>query len=210
MSLEIERKYLNVSFDDLRMRLVQCGAQGGCAHFESNLVFDAVDSVLLAQGKLLRLRTQEWEDRVEHVLTLKMPATGEESFKVREELEIGLDDNRNMQAILQGLGFNIRAQYEKVREVWHYKNVEIVLDTLPFIQAVELEGEKNAICVVERDLRLQLAESTTRSYHALHQEWLEANNLSKELSFVFDGKERALWRKKLGLKDIGGKYAVGL
>lgn len=210
MSLEIERKYLNINFTLLRERMVQCGAQGGKAHFESNLVFDTTDSYLFTQGKLLRLRTQEWVDRVSHVLTLKLPARGEDTFKVREELEICLNDNRPMLAILQGLGFNIKAQYEKIREVWHYQNVEIVLDTLPFIQVVELEGNKNDICTAEQDLHLDLAEKTTDSYHALHQAWLEVNNLPRDSSFVFEEKERDAWRKKLGLKCIGGKDAVGL
>lgn len=210
MALEIERKYLGIDFDRLRQRLVQCGAQGGCAHFESNLIFDATDVTLFSQGKLLRLRTQEWVDRVAHVLTLKMPASDEKAFKVREELEISLNDNQKMLAILQGMGFTVRAQYEKVREVWHYHNVEIVLDSLPFIQTVELEGEKDDICVVERDLQLEHTEMTTASYHALHQAWREANNLPKELSFVFEDDARDVWRKKLGLKCIGGKDAVGL
>lgn len=200
MPLEIERKYLNVSFDSLRGRLVQCAAHGGIAHFESNLVFDVAGAGLFKQGKLLRLRTQEWDNRIEHVLTLKLPASGDDAFKVREEIEIDLGDSQRMLAILQGLGFTVKAQYEKVREVWQYHNVEIVLDSLPFMSVVELEGAKKDICVVERELGLACAEKTTDSYHALHQAWLAANNLPQDPSFVFEKNDRAVWRKKLGLQ----------
>ena len=199
MPLEIERKYLDVAFDHLRERLGQVRAQGGDAHFESNLVWDSAESTLHRQGKLLRLRTREWENRVDHILTLKLPATCDGSFKVREEREVTLADNRPIQAILQGLGFTVKARYEKVREVWCYHNVEIVLDTLPFIRVVELEGAVDDICIVERDLHLDIANKSTDSYHSLHQAWLEANNMPKEPSFVFADNERATWRKQLGL-----------
>ena len=73
MALEIERKYLEVDFDSLRQCLRQCGAQGGDVHLERNRIYDLPDGSLRAGHHLLRLRTQEWPDHAQNVLTLKLP-----------------------------------------------------------------------------------------------------------------------------------------
>ncbi len=62
MPLEVERKYLNVDFAALRRALCDLDARNLGAHFESNWVFDTPDARLFANGRLLRLRMQEWPD----------------------------------------------------------------------------------------------------------------------------------------------------
>lgn len=200
MSLEIECKYLNVDFEEMRNNLRKVGAVGGQAHFESNLVFDTKDFSLMHTDRLLRLRTQEWADCSQHLLTLKMPSSGgDTAFKTRDELETPVNDATMMAGLFAGLGYEVVARYEKVREEWHFHNVEIVLDTLPFIHVVELEGMPDDIYAVEQALSLPPTARNTESYHALHMAWLRENNLPLEPSFVFEKGMRNDWRKQLGL-----------
>ena len=128
MALEVERKFLDVKLDTLRRRLVAEGARSLGMHFESNTVFEAQDGSLMASGRLLRLRSQEWATRFRHVLTLKLPVevpAGAGQYKVRDEREVEVADASAMQLILEGLGYSAVARYEKVREPWRLDGVEV-------------------------------------------------------------------------------------
>lgn len=204
MPLEVERKYLDVDFDVLRQRLRQCGAHGGQAHLERNRLYDLPDGSLRAGHRLLRLRTQEWRDHTQNVLTLKLPplSAPDAAFKVREEREILVPDAGQMHAILTGLGYEVRACYEKIRETWTLEQTSIDMDIVPFAQVVELEGPEDAILRLERLLGLDGQPVSTQSYHYLHQEWRQRNHLPPDLSFVFPPGDLARWRRSLGLPTV--------
>ena len=201
MGLEIERKYLHVDLQTLRQALVDNGAHCLGAHFESNWVFDSAQGALVTGGKLLRLRSQEWQGKTCHLLTLKLPVEKSGGFKVREERETEVADGEALRGVLEGLGYSVTARYEKIREPWRMDNVEVELDALPFGEVVELEGRAQDIERVEKRLSLDNAEISTKTYHDLHQEWLRQNNKPRQLSFVFDTAQRAHWRTVLGLTE---------
>ena len=201
MGLEIERKYLQVNLQTVRQTLVDNGAHCLGAHFECNWVFDTPAGALVVGGRLLRLRSQFWQDKTRHLLTLKLPADVTGGFKVREERETEVADGATLRTILEGLGYTLAARYEKIREPWRMDTVEVELDVLPFAEVVELEGRAQDIESVERRLKLDNAEISTKSYHELHQEWLRQNHKPEQLSFVFDEAQREHWRALLGLTD---------
>ena len=213
MPLEIERKYLGVDFDRLRRALSRAGAVERGAHFEANVVFDTPDHRLHAARRLLRVRSQERPEGSRHVLTLKLPvaAPAPGAFKTREERELTIESAAAMCAVLTGLGFMPVARYEKVREVWRLATrgpkpaqLLVELDELPFASVVEVEGPADGQDDAARLLGLDNCEISTKSYHALHQEWRAARGLSEELSFVFGPEERRRLRKRLGLPDETG------
>ena len=206
MTLEIERKYLGVDFDRLRRALVEAGAEDLGTHFESNVVVDTPDLSLWTSRRLLRVRSQEWPGRTRHVLTLKLPvASPARGFKAREERELEVESGAMMLGVLAGLGFTASARYEKVRSVWRLAGedggeaVLVELDELPFCQVVEVEGAPAALDAVAGRLGLDKHEISTKSYHALHQEWRSAQGLPPERSFVFGPEERSRVRRRLGL-----------
>ena len=205
MSLEIERKYLEPDFEAVRRRLREVGGVPLGVHFESNCIFDRKEGGFADAGFLLRLRTQEWADRKRHVLTLKMPSRVEGPFKVREERECGISEAASLRGIFEGLGYTERARYEKVREEWRLPGVLVALDRVPFALVAEIEGEPKAIETAERCLHLDKCETSTKSYHALHQEWRGARGLPPSLSFVFEEPERSRLREALGLTRGGNR-----
>ena len=209
MALEIERKYLGVDFDRLRQALVGADAKDRGAHFESNMVFDTPDRRLFATGRLLRVRRQEWREGTRCVLTLKLPAApavpGE--FKTREERELHVENDMTMGRVLEGLGFAVVARYEKVRSVWEVASPAgsalVELDELPFARVVEVEGDPRALDAVAARLGLDKHEISTKSYHALHQEWRSAQGLPPQTSFVFGPEEWQRLRRHIGLPAQG-------
>lgn len=203
MSLEIERKYLSPDFEAVRRRLREAGGESLGAHFESNRIFDRREGGFAEAGFLLRLRTQEWPDRTRCTLTLKMPSKAGGAFKVREERECVVSEAASLRGILEGLGYEERARYEKVREEWRLPGALVALDRVPFALTVEIEGDPAAIEAAERSLGLDKCETSTKSYHALHQEWRRARGLPPALSFVFGEPERMDLRAELGLTCEG-------
>jgi adenylate cyclase class 2 len=141
MPLEIEVKFLAPAPEEIRRRLADLGARSSGRAFESNLRFDDEHRTLLAKGSLLRLRA----DR-RYLLTFKAPsAEGGADFKVHRELEVEVADFDRTAQILQALGYRPVQRYEKWRETYPLGGTDICLDTLPFGEFLEIEGEKDAI-----------------------------------------------------------------
>jgi adenylate cyclase class 2 len=161
-SLEVEVKFYVPDLGVVRQRLLAAGAKlEHPRQLEHNLRFDTADETLRGREQLLRLRQDE---RVR--LTFKGPAlqpAGSEA-KVREELEVTVDDFERMAAILDRLGFVALQSYEKYRETFVLQGVEAVLDELPFGSFVELEGDEPALRVVAEMLELPWADRILDNY----------------------------------------------
>ena len=81
------------------------------------------------------------------LITFKGPSArqaGSEA-RVREEIEVAVDDFKKTQAILERVGFEKRLLYEKYRESYCLGEIDAVLDELPFGSFIELEGEEQDI-----------------------------------------------------------------
>jgi adenylate cyclase class 2 len=99
--------------------------------------FDTADGALLARQALLRLR-QDTRTRLTYKGLAAQDAASE--AKVREEIELTVEDFDRMALIFERLGLAAVQTYEKYRETFHWGEVEVVLDEMPFGSFVELEG----------------------------------------------------------------------
>lgn len=164
-SREVEVKFRVADLPALRMRLVRLGAVRQHRVYEQNLVFDQPDRRFQAAGQLLRLR------RADEVttLTFKSPLPSER-FKVRQEIEVHVDDFERMRALLEALGYQVTATYEKYRESWRLGMVEVELDELAFGTFVEIEGTEAAIESVAGQLGFSMADAIAKDYLQLARE----------------------------------------
>lgn len=164
-SLEVEVKFLVANLEPVRARLIAAGATLATPReYERNVRFDTADEALLQRAELLRLRQ---DSRVR--LTFKGPA-GEDQIseaKVREEIELEVADFDRMSAILQRLGLMPVQSYEKFRETYHWNEVEIVLDELPYGHFVELEGAEEGIKTAAAALGLDWSRRVLANYLGL-------------------------------------------
>jgi len=136
--LEVEVKFLVADLDVVRRRLAGAGATDGAPRVhERNVRFDTADESLLARQALLRLR-QDTRVRLTYKGLAAQDAASE--AKIREELELEVADFDRMALILARLGFGPVQTYEKYRQTYHWGDVEVVLDEMPFGTFVELEG----------------------------------------------------------------------
>jgi adenylate cyclase class 2 len=164
-NLEIEVKFLVDDLVAVRRRLLALGAGLHKARVhERNIRFDNPWDGLRMQGKLLRLR----QDTTARLTYKGEPQTSVDSeARVREELETEVGDFQTTLQLLQRVGFEPKQVYEKYRETFHFGQVEVVLDELPFGDFVELEGDDDAIQAAAAALGLDWQRRILANYLAI-------------------------------------------
>ncbi len=138
---ETEVKFHIPDPDLLRQRAVSLGAVSSGRMFEKNIRFEDATDSLIAGKSLLRLRHDG-----KNTLTYKQALTsGGNQFKVYREIETGVDDFEATQRILEALGYFPRQVYQKYRETLTLKETILCLDTMPYGDFLEIEGNKDRI-----------------------------------------------------------------
>lgn len=174
MAIEVERKY-KVSLDEIdriRALLLEFGAEDHGASFEENTIYRGgkLDKI----GGVLRIRRTESGA----VFTFKKRVEGEFEAKTQIEHESEIGDPEEIAEILDQLGYKKRLIYEKRRETWKFRDVEIVFDELPFGLFMEIEGPLTAIIEAEMLLDLEFLEVIPETYPRLTvQNGIEVNGV---------------------------------
>lgn len=160
--LEVEVKFWVDDLVGMRQRVLEAG---GVLHhprvYERNIRYDNAWKGLARQDKLLRLRQDS-----RNVITFKGPAQNVDvaQVKIREELEIEVDDFDTAAAILQRLNFEPVQVYEKYRETFQLGPVEVVLDEMPYGNFLELEGDEEGIVAAAHHLGLDWSKRILANY----------------------------------------------
>ena len=134
-------------------------------HFEDNLLLDDARGDFGAAGKALRLRRAEGAGGAD----LQGAAPGRrrrEKPAARSRRRCPTRDL--LESILGGLGYRTMFRYQKYRETWTWKGVEIVIDETPLGAFLEIEGEEPAIREAAAALGYGPADFLTQSYSTLY------------------------------------------
>ncbi|MEJ2658897.1 MAG: class IV adenylate cyclase, partial [Desulfobacterales bacterium] len=73
------------------------------------------------------------------------PPVKDNQFKTLQEFEVEVNDFDAMEHILKSLGFREEQVYEKWREIYVIGDTDLCLDTLPYGNFLEIEGNKESI-----------------------------------------------------------------
>ena len=133
---------------------------------EVNLLLDTDDGRLQGAGTVLRLRRYGRR----HILTFKGPAVYRGPVKERPEYEVEIEDAEMMLEILDQLGLQVVARYEKDREMWLVDEILVVLDHTPMGDFVEVEGPRERLPAAVRSLGLDPSTAVRDSYPSLWRE----------------------------------------
>ena len=151
---------------------------------EMNSLYDLPGQKLRKRGELLRLRKygETW------VLTHK--AKGKASrHKVRVELETGVENGEQMDAILRALGFAPTFRYEKYRAEWSDGTGHVVLDKTPIGNFGEIEGPPRWIDRTARALGITPEHYITQTYAELFFGWKRrTGSAAAEMTFRASGR----------------------
>ena len=163
MSIEIEKKYrlTQEQRQFVSDALKEMGGEYVGEDFEENVIYGG--EALTETGSILRIR--KTQDRT--ILTFKKRIQNESDVKHQIEYETEVADAVNMEKIVEELGLTPRLIYEKRRETWKFRKVEIVLDELPFGSYMEIEGSITAIKEAEMLLDIDGFETEHETYPRL-------------------------------------------
>jgi len=170
-SVETEAKWRlsgHEEVDRVRSALGQLGAVLRGTDRELNQLFDRSSAPFRFSDQLLRIR--EIEGTPGARVTVKGPATRSDNLKVREELEVIVDDPDTLRTMFDRLGFTLDLEYRKLREAWELDGAEIALDELAFGLFCEIEGPVDQIQRIAA--AIQLTNPEPRGYPSLTRQYL--------------------------------------
>jgi adenylate cyclase class 2 len=133
-------------------------------HLEDNTLYDDAGSSLYAAGCALRLRRAGSRAIVTYKGLRQERADG---VKSRPETELEVGDADAFEAILAALGYRKVFRYQKYRESYHWRDVEIVVDETPIGTYLEIEGPVATIHAAARAIGFGPQDYIGDSYAAL-------------------------------------------
>ena len=131
MGNEIEAQFLDINKDEIREKLKTANA---------TLVKPEVlmKRVVFYTGEHSFARVRDEGDKI--VMTYKN-VEDDNSILGTKEVNIEVNDYDNAILFLRGCGLQIKARQETLREIWKIDNVEICIDTWPWLPTfIEIEG----------------------------------------------------------------------
>jgi adenylate cyclase class 2 len=124
---EVEIKFLVSDLKALERKLRELGFHEVTpSTHEINTLYDLPGQKLRRKGELLRLRDYGGKWRLTHKAKVKLG-----KHKSRGELETGISDGKQMDAILRALDYSPSFTYEKFRAEWSDDAGHVVLDHTP-------------------------------------------------------------------------------
>lgn len=166
MAQEIEVKFPLRDRNELVQKLHDIGAQRLYPEtFEDNIVLDRRGE-LRTKGALLRVR----KFGKYSIATYKGPMSIEGGVKSREEVQTGVESFELAIQLLDSLGYKPVFRYQKFREVWRLRDVEVVLDRTPIGEYFEIEGPMETIRTIAAELGMNMDQAIRQTYADLYRQ----------------------------------------
>lgn len=185
MQSEIEAKFADIDVIAFRQKLTAIGAtekHPEVAMRRKN--FDFPDRRMENANAWIRVRDEG------NKITLSYKQLGERTIDGMKELNVNISDFETTCNILIATGLVEKSYQETKRETWHYKDVEITIDTWPWIPSfVEIEGPtENDVKQAADDLELDWSKALHGSVeviYQIHYDFTDAEiNNWKSITFV--------------------------
>lgn len=171
--LETEVKFYLPNIDPIRTRMIDLGAVFKDRTFETNIRFEDAEKSLIQKKSLLRLRKDK-----KITLTFKSePPFKDNQFKILQEFEVEVSDFDAMEHILESLGFQEEQVYEKWRETLILNRTRLCLDTMPYGNFLEIEGQKEDIKKLASQIGLKWKKRILLNYLAIFDVIKQKSNL---------------------------------
>jgi adenylate cyclase, class 2 len=165
MAIEIEKKFIlsNERREQILENLKRFGAEFVRDDLEENILYGGGN--LSEKQAVLRVRKIDGKT----ILTYKQRIENASDIKHQIEYETLVEKAEEIEKIIESLGFEKVSVYEKRRQMWRFRAVEVVLDELPFGQYMEIEGSITAIAEAEMLLDIEDLTVENETYPQLTQ-----------------------------------------
>ncbi len=182
MEIEVKAKIDNV--EEIKEKILVSGGILISKNLIKDFSLDFEDGRLQKRDCVLRVRVFE---NGEGILTFKGPRKADGQYKIREELEVRVDDGINVVKIFERLGFRVTFRIDRIREIYEFRDekVRVMLDVFPEIGAfIEVEGNKRGIEKVIKKLQMKREEFTALTLHHYIEDY--KNRFGKIPKLTFD------------------------
>jgi predicted adenylyl cyclase CyaB len=134
---EIETKFKIKDPKEIIDKLAELGAKQTYVQKEHDVYFVSGK----CQGPVSTIRVRHLDDNT-GVFTIKKNVPNQEkNIKIKEEIEVKVDDAQKMCGMLRDIGFKQRFVKEKKRTIYSIENSEVCIDKMPYIGwYVEIEA----------------------------------------------------------------------
>ncbi|MDI1243128.1 MAG: class IV adenylate cyclase [bacterium] len=183
MPIEIEKKYRLVPErrEELKRELEESGARFVGREFEENTIYS--NDRLRDTGSIVRIRKTDSRS----ILTFKRRVENQFDVKQQIEHETEISDPTAAESIIGELGLKPVLIYQKYRDTWNFRSVELVLDELPFGDYMEIEGSITGIKEAEILLGIEDLETEHETYPRLTARLGQRNGEQVEARFKKEG-----------------------
>lgn len=173
--IEIETK---IRINDIKKLIDKIISEGAILdkerHFEENTLYDFSSHSLFKKQHALRLR----KINKKIFITFKGSKQKSRKFKIREEYETEVKNEKQMKKIFKSLGLIPVFNYNKFRTVYRKKHLKICLDESPVGNFMELEGQRNDIVKFSKALGFSKKEFIKLDYIQLIKNSGKIENLN--------------------------------
>lgn len=166
MKTEIEAKFLDINLIQIREKLTTIGAQlMQPERLMKRKNFDFPDFRLEKNNGWIRVRDEG------NKITLSYKQLNARTLHGTEEASVIVDDFEQTCSILTAIGLVNYSYQETKRESWRYQDVEIEIDTWPWIPPfLEIEGQsESAVKQISQKLNLDWSKALFGSVEIVYQ-----------------------------------------
>ena len=175
--VEIEVKIRIKNIKSHKEKILSLGANPEKERFyEENTLYDFPSQHLYKKRQALRLRRMNKKT----FLTFKGPPQKSRKFKIIEEYETEVKNEKQLKKILKSLGLVPVFNYKKYRTIYRKKHLKICLDETSIGDFIELEGKRNEIVKFAKTIGALKKDFITQDYIQLIKKEMDKNQKGPE------------------------------
>jgi adenylate cyclase class 2 len=186
MKIEYEATFLEIKKDEFIIKLKESGAELKSKEYMQRRV--TLDLPEGSRNINTWLRVRDEGDKT----TLTLKSVDGKTITGQKEILITVDSLSDTVTLLESIGCNRKSYQESKRELWQLDDVEIAIDTWPFLETyVELEGHsEESVKKVAEKLGFDYSKATFDTVNSIYKQKYgkTLDELDKEVlkSFTFD------------------------
>lgn len=183
--IEVEYKFKVVDKKALVTLLDKKSKEKKPREYQSNVMFDNPQGLMHTTDGRVRVRILGKSGN--KTLTYKKPIPSEDGAKREIEYEIEFTDTtEQIEKLLEKIEFTPSTSYERYRTEWKIGDVDITLDEYPYSDFIEIEGPKDKIESIAKELEFDTSKGLTKPADTLFQEWRKERGLGFKPYMRFD------------------------
>lgn len=185
MADEIELKFEIKDYQELIQKLLKLAKLHSSA-YERTIMYDENKKLFEKDARLrLRRKIDLKTNQEETEISYKKPKT-REGIKIEEEYETSVSNFDEIENILANIGFTKVSSYERIRDTFKKDSMKITIDSFPFGDYLEVEGEMQEIQEIAQELGFDMEKNITKSCDDIYNDICKSKGIQTPDHILFE------------------------